>query len=140
MNGFHAARVALAALLLATPALAPAQPEPQQQDWRASSMRGGTTVYIDAASITRNGDSVRFWAEMRRSEVQTLDDGTRYDRLGLQAEMNCAERTYQILQVYSALGDRRPTASPITGEVERIEEGTTAEVDMRAVCFNEWRN
>jgi hypothetical protein len=113
----------------------------QQPDWR--NMRGvGEDTWIDAASIVRDGDRVRYWRENRvAAPVESGPGGQAYDRIGGRMEVDCRARTMRTLEMYTKLGERTTFSSPARGEglrPEPIRPGGSAEVDLRAVCLNQW--
>lgn len=126
--------LALAALTAAaTPAAA------QHPDWR--NMRSpGEDAWIDAASIVRDGDRVRYWRESRNAVPTQGGPGGPYDRSGARMEVNCRARTIHTLEMYTKLGARTNCSSPATGEGLRPApiRGSSAEADLRAVCLNQW--
>lgn len=121
-----------AAMLISFPATA------QQQTWREASSSGDRTAFIDTASIQREGDKVRFWREVRSSAPMRFDSGESYDRLGAHMEVDCRARTLVNLEVYAKLGDQVIASGAGGGGVEAVAEGSTADTDLRAACFNEW--
>lgn len=121
-----------AAILASLPATA------QQQSWRQSSTSGEQTAYIDTATIRRDGDKVRFWREVRSAAPMTFETGERFDRLGAHMEVDCRARTLVNLEVYAKLGEEEIGRGPGDGAVEPIADGSTADTDLRAACFNQW--
>ncbi len=83
---------------------------------------------------------MRFWREVRSASPRTFQGGERYDRLGARVEVDCRARTMSSLEVYAKLGDRVIGGGAASGRVDPIEAGSTADSDMRAVCFNDWPN
>jgi len=113
----------------------------QQADWRPVG-NPEDSFWIDAASIVREGNRVRYWHESRRAEPTQGGPGGPYDRIGGRMEIDCRARTIRTLEMYTKLGDRTNYSSPASGEglrPEAIPPGRSAEADLRAVCLNEWR-
>lgn len=110
----------------------------QSQNWRASSSGQGAVAYIDAASIQRTGDKVRFWRELRWPEARTLSDGVRYDRMAAYYEADCPKMTLRSVKLRVGLGDQVLLALEEPGELETVTPGSNAEVDLRSACFDDW--
>jgi hypothetical protein len=107
--------------------------------WRASSSAGKVIAYIDTDAIRRKGDDVWFWRELRWPETQTLENGVRYDRAAAQFKADCRTMTFVSLRNRLNLGDRLLfDGKDDNDEVHVAEPGSTAEADLRAVCFNDW--
>ena len=122
----------LAAALALFPAAAAAE------NWRASSGDAEARAYIDTDSIRRDGQRVSFWRELRWPEVRTLRDGTRYNRLGSLYEADCAAMTLRSLTVRANLDENVVLSGEGSRELEQARPGTTAEIDLRSVCFGQW--
>jgi hypothetical protein len=132
----HYPILALAALTAAATAAAAQQP-----DWR--NMRSpGEDAWIDAASIVRDGDRVRYWRESRlATPAEGGPGGQAYDRIGGRMEVDCRARTMRTLEMYTKLGERTTFSSPARGEglrPEPIRRAGSGEADLRAVCLNQW--
>lgn len=126
--------LSLLIVLLAAPLPAMAQ----DSTWRPSSSSGGRFAMIDTASIVRDGARVRAVREVRTLEPQTFETGARYDRLGALMEFDCAARTARTIRVYARLGDEVIGEDDVEDAVAPVVPGSTADADLRAVCFNEW--
>lgn len=107
-------------------------------NWRASSGDSQARAYIDTDSIRREGERVSFWRELRWPEVRTLGDGTRYNRLGSLYEADCAAMTLRSITVRANLDENVVLSGEGSRELEQARPGTTAETDLRSVCFGEW--
>lgn len=127
-----AAAVAAALVTLGFPASA------QQQGWRPASSNGEQRAYIDTASIRRDGDLVRFTREIRMGRIHQFGSGARYDILGALMEVDCRARTLRSLEGYLKLGDAVVLREEGDGGMEPVRPGTTADTDLRAVCFDDW--
>jgi hypothetical protein len=131
------ARAAAATLLLvlvsgAVPAAA------QTENWRPSSRGGVARGYIETNSISRDGDIVRFWREIRFPSSRMLGSDVTYDRLAALYEGDCRGETLRPLSVRARLGERIVWKDEEAGEADRVERGSAGYVDLRAACFNEW--
>ena len=122
--------IALGLLAAAAPARA--------ETWRASSSDGNASAFIDADSIVRTGDQVRFRRELRWPEVRLLGNRLRYNRLLADYEGDCRAMTLRSLSVAAKLDDEVVLAGEGSGEIEQARPGSTAEVDLRSACFGEW--
>ena len=86
------------------------------QDWQLAARSSIDDVYIDASTVRRTGQRVRFWAEYRHRTVQTLSDGTSYDTSRSLIEADCQDMSFTALQNSGSLQGRnvigayRPTA------------------------------
>jgi surface-adhesin protein E len=91
----------------------------------------GRTVYVDPATIRRNGDLVKMWTLLDYTTVQTVVQGL-FLSMRQELQFNCAEKRQQLLAstmfsgnmergyaVYSDLdeGKWRPVAPRSIGEV-----------------------
>ncbi len=123
--------VILTAVLPVLPAAA------QQASWRASSSSGDQSAFIDTASITRDGDRVRFLREVRGT-TRSFPDGRRYDRLGSRMEIDCRAGTARNLELYANLGETTVAREAVGDDAQTIQSGSTLDADRRAVCANEW--
>jgi hypothetical protein len=120
----------LSLVALATPAFA--------ENWRASSASDQAAAFIDVDSIRRDGDRVTFWREVRWPTAQRLSDGTRFDRIANLYEADCRAMRFRSLQVQARLETEVILGGEEEGEEEVAEPGSTAEVDLRAACFDSW--
>lgn len=128
------AGITIAGVIVALAAASAAQAE----NWRASSQSQEAKAYIDADSIRRDGDRVLFWREVRWPNPRSLGDGSRFDRMAAFYDGNCRAMTLQSKALRVKLGDRIILSADEAGEMESAEPGTTAETDLRSVCFGEW--
>lgn len=121
----------------ATAALAPLSAA-AAENWRASSTDAVATAYIDIDSIRRDGARVSFWRELRWPQVRTLGTGLRYNRLGSLYEADCEAMTLRSITVRANLDENVVLSGEGSRETEQARPGTTAETDLRSVCFGEW--
>lgn len=122
--------VALGAFVAAPPA--------QAENWRASSTDGNASAYIDADTIRRDGDRVSFRRELRWPEARALANGMRYNRLLALYEGDCRAMTLRSLSVSAKLDDAVLLSVDGRGEIEQVQPGSTADVDLRSACFGAW--
>lgn len=114
----------------ASPALA--------ENWRASSHGQGIVAYIDVDSIKKKGDRVTFWRELRFPDVRSLSFNVRYDRMAALYQADCKAMTLRSTKIRVSLGDQVAFKHGGKGELEVAGPGTTAEIDLRSVCLNDW--
>lgn len=131
-NALPKAALALVLIAQALPAAA------QQANWRRGSSAGGQSVLIDTTSIQRDGDKVRFMRELRLRETRQLEGGASYDRIGALMEADCRGRTLRALEIAAKMGETTVFSGEGDGEADPARPGSTADIDLRAVCFNEW--
>ena len=122
--------VTLSLAALATPAFA--------ETWRASSASDEAAAFIDVDSIQRDGNRVTFWREVRWATVQNLSDGIRFDRIANLYEADCEAMRFRSIQVQARLEAEVILAGEEEGETEEAQPGSTAEVDLKAACFDTW--
>lgn len=109
------------------------------QEWRVAVADGGTARYVDIASVQREGDDVRYWAELRLNTPQVLANGASVDRIAEYVFVNCREMTFRseqrevLLGAVSLSGRYRPDEPP-----DHARPGTRRDIELRAVCFGEW--
>jgi protein tyrosine/serine phosphatase len=108
------------------------------ENWRASSEAQGAIAYIDTESIQRSGDEVQFWRELRWPEVRELENGLRYDRMAALYLGDCRAMTLRAVKLRVNLGEKVLYAGDQEGAVEKAKPGTTAEIDLRSACFDQW--
>jgi hypothetical protein len=139
MGQFLKAGRAMPAIVWVVALVAPAFPaSAHQESWRPASSNGTAQAYIDASSMRRDGDRVRFVREVRMGSVQQFEDGRRYDVLGALMEVDCRARTLRNLEGYARLGNATVATEFSDGNAEPVQPGSTADTDFRAACFNEW--
>ena len=110
-------RYLLAAALLLAPLPAAAQ------DWYRIVKVGDATWYVDAASITKNGQ----WTNARKIGIYDAadDDGTK--SVAFEAEFDCAARKERFVNFTSFKSDRTasgPFAAPDGGKLHDLKPNT----------------
>jgi hypothetical protein len=109
------------------------------ENWRQLSGGGDAVGYIDTDAIKRNGDKVRFWREVRFPEPQTAPTGHRFDRMAALIEVSCRAKTFRYFRQRAKLGDRLIyDGKDPNDSAHAIRPGSTVDVELRAVCFNDW--
>jgi len=137
MTKRSAARGAIGASVLSILLLASIPPvAAQQRTWRSSSHQGGDRTFIDTSSIRRDGAKVRFLRELRFAEPQGVGSG--FDRLLSLIEVDCEARTIQTLERTVKLGEEVVASGSDYEDPQPVRRRTTADVDLRAVCFDDW--
>lgn len=116
--------------LAASPSLA--------ENWRASSNAQGIVAYIDVDSIKRKGDRVTFWRELRFPEVRSLSFNVRYDRMAALYESDCKAMTLRSMKIRVSLGGETVFKHDGKDDLEVAAPGSTAHIDLRSVCHNDW--
>ena len=122
--------VVLAAALAAAPA--------QAENWRASSSTAEAAAFIDTDSIRRDGDRVSFRREVRFNAARVLQGEHRFDRLRTLYEADCKAMTLQSVDISARLGAQVLFSAAERGDVETAKPGSTAEIDLRAACHDQW--
>lgn len=124
-------RLIAAAAFLAAPAAA------QAEDWRVASADQQSVQYIDANTIERTGDRIRFTREIRFDEPQFVQ-GFRFDRVIQLAEVSCAERLLYPLRTTAWLDDSQAHSEGPWEDAEAMEPGTNLGGTHDAVCSGRW--
>ena len=89
--------------------------------------------YVDRDSMTRSGQEVQYWREIRLNQPMTVE-GTTYNRIRTLAVAYCAERSTRDIRS-SALIDTTILATfDLDGAKRSVAAGSTAERDFTAAC------
>jgi len=123
------ARMQLASVSTSIPTSAPGAVVPAGAQWHQASYSPGLSVaFIDAASVRRDGETVRFWEMLHYRPDQ------RSDHFVAQREANCRDHSFRNLSVTYYLGK---TAAGSDGEgTERIkpQKGTVDDEIVQTAC------
>jgi len=105
------------------------------QDWRFAGRSSTDDVYVDAGSVRRTGQRVRYWVEYRHRAVQTLSGGTRFDSSSAYVDADCDELSYTLLQQQASLGGR-VAVSPYTPSdgTRYARPGTLVATEIQFAC------
>jgi hypothetical protein len=110
-------------------------------EWsRIGSIPGdGSGVYLDVATVRRNGQLRRAWALLDHKVEQRLESGARYRSDKIQYEYDCkGERTRVLAGItYSdQMGEGKPvdSATAENSRWEPVAPGTVAELLWKRVC------
>ena len=124
-------RLVGAATLLALPAGASAE------NWRVASADEQSVQYIDADTIDRSGERIRFIREIRLDRPQFVE-GFRFDRVIQLAEVSCSQRLLYPLSTTAWLDDRQVHSEGPWDDAEAMRPGTNLGGTHDAVCSNRW--
>jgi hypothetical protein len=72
------------------------------QDWRLVDRSEQGADYLDAGRVTRRGEQVRFWHQIRYAETQR-DNGPPYNLLTVNIRASCTENTYRVVEMIASL-------------------------------------
>ena len=127
---------AVAMLVLAIP-LAPVAA--QGDSWQPSSKNGDQSAFVENSSIVREGDTVRFWREIRSAQPRALEGGgERYDRFGSLIEANCETMEFRTLELYIKLGEEELARGAPAEKLDTAKPGSTVETDIKVACAHGW--
>lgn len=103
------------------------------ETWVQVATNAAGSSYVDRDSMSRNGQEVQYWREIRFKQPTTVQ-GTTYNRIRTLSVAYCAERATRDLRSSALLDSTILATFDADGEKKSVASGTTGEKDFEAVC------
>ena len=108
------------------------------EDWRLVHRSERGLDYLDTGRVTRRGEQVRFWHQIRYRATQ-VDSGPAYNFMTVNIRASCRAKTYRVVEMIASLDganeDRfRPPANDQTAP-----EGSLMADFIQMACTGEYR-